>query len=795
MKNFFKNNLLLFVVFVTGAAVLVVEVVAVRILSPYFGSTIFTVSSVMGVILAALSLGYYFGGKLADKYPSERLFFSIIFISGASVLLLQLLSLLILPILGYGLSITTGPLISAVVLFFIPAFLLGTLSPLVIRLQKDRLPDKGIGGISGQVFFWSTLGSIFGSLFTGFVLIPNFGINEIVLTTGAILLLLGIIPIFFMAGSKKFFFKLIVLIVLIAVVLFASQIFKPDQNIIYEKDGLYEKLFIYDDTYEGRPARFFVQDRSNSGAMFLDGDDLLFKYTKYYSLYKIFVPEAKEVLAIGGGIYSVPKKLLEELPEANIDVSEIEPELEELAKKYFALPESPRLKTYTEDGRRYLVDTDKKYDLVFSDVYFSIYSVPMHFTTQEFYQIAKSKLNQNGIFVANFIGSLSRQKPSLLFSEIKTFESVFDNTYYFAVNGPDNLDMQNIIFVGVNGDKKIDFTASEITGNQDPIIQNLASRVVDLNRFDLSDYPVLTDNYAPVEYLTAQSLSRNLRQKEMLFDGQEIMSLIDQQLDYGPRYLSSSGHEKLKNFLIANANSLADEVLLQSWQHTDKNGKNFPLTNIIARFNPDKENRIILGTHYDSKKFAHNDADDPSQPVPGANDSASSTAVLLELMRQFSLNQGAFEVGVDIIFFDGEEGEEWIVDEYDAWSPLGSKYFVQNLSEFYPKTPPTSAIILDMVCDSDLLIQPEASSIANAPKLVDSFWKIARETSPENFSLSPTNTIIDDHTILQQAGIDSIVLIDFTYPYFHTTKDTLDKCSPESLESVATAVFDYIYEL
>lgn len=794
MKDFFKRNLLLFIVFITGAAVLVVEIIAVRILSPYFGNTMFTVSSVLGVILAALSLGYYFGGKMADKHPSEKLFFGIIFVSGTSILFLQFLNITILPILGYNLSIISGPLISSLVLFFIPAFLMGTLSPLVIKLQHIRLAERGIGTISGQVFFWSTLGSIFGSLLTGFVLIPHFGIDHIILTTGILLLIIGLLPIAIMTGTKKLVAKLVILLVITGGLMFVSQSVQSSDSIVYQKDGVYERLVIYEGEYKGRPTRFFIQDRSNSGAMFLDGDDLTFDYTKYYSLYKIFKPEAKDFLAIGGGIYSVPKKIINELPDAQVDVVEIEPELEKLAKQYFELPEDPRLVTYIEDGRRYLFDTDKEYDVIFSDVYFSIYSVPTHFTTQEFYKLAKERLNQDGIFVANFIGSLSRQEPSLLFSEMKTFDSVFENTYYFAVRSPAKSSMQNVIFVGVNGDKKIDWSAEDVLSIDDPIIQNAKKQLIDTNRFDFSNYPILTDNYAPVDYLTALSLDRDLKEADKIFNGEEMMALIEQQLNYGPRYLSAKGHEDIKEFLIAEA-SLADDVIVQDWQHTAYDGLQYNLSNVVARFNPENENRIILATHYDSKKFAHNDEQFFDQPVPGANDSASGTAVLLDLIRQIALDKDHFEFGIDIIFFDGEEGEEHITDDYNQWQALGSTYFVKNLEDLYPNKLPHSAIVLDMVCDRDLLIEPDASSLDKAPELVDSFWKSAIKTNPTAFSVQPTNVVIDDHTILQAAGIDSILLIDFKYPYFHTTEDTLDKCSPDSLEAVSTAVFGYLYDL
>src|SRR3989344_7026318 len=188
--KYFKKFSLPFVVFLTGACVLIIEIVATRILSPYYGNTMFTVSSVIGIVLAALSVGYYFGGKYADKYPREKVFYSIILISGLSVILLHLLTLFLLPSLGYGLSIVSGPIISAIILFFTPSLLLGTLSPFAIKLQKQYFPEKGIGSITGEIFFWSTLGSIFGSLLAGFVLIPQFGISQIILAVAIILIIL-----------------------------------------------------------------------------------------------------------------------------------------------------------------------------------------------------------------------------------------------------------------------------------------------------------------------------------------------------------------------------------------------------------------------------------------------------------------------------------------------------------------------------------------------------------------------------------------------------------------------------
>jgi len=277
-------------------------------------------------------------------------------------------------------------------------------------------------------------------------------------------------------------------------------------NLVYRHDGVYEKLLIYDGEYKGRPTRFFQQDRSNSGARYLDTDELVFDYTKYYALYKIFNPQLKKALIIGGGAYSIPKALLKEPGVELVEVAEIEPSLYDLAKKYFRLADDQRLTNHVIDGRRWLHDSQNRYDLIFSDVYYSLYSVPVHFTTEEFFKLAKSKLNDKGVFMANLIGNLDNRPPSLIFSEIKTFKAVFPNSYFFAVNSPDIKATQNIIFLGFNSDQTINFSESKIKNNPDKIISQAGEKLIGFGQIDFSLYNRLSDNYAPVEYLTAKVL-------------------------------------------------------------------------------------------------------------------------------------------------------------------------------------------------------------------------------------------------------------------------------------------------
>jgi len=484
--------------------------------------------------------------------------------------------------------------------------------------------------------------------------------------------------------------------------------------------------------------------------------------------------------------------LLKDLPDATVDVSEIEPSLYELAQKYFKVAKTESLNNYTDDGRRLLHDTDKKYDLIFSDVYYSLFSIPAHFTTQEFFKIAKDKLSEKGIFVANLTGDLSRQEPSLIMSEIKTFQTVFPNSYFFAVDAPDKIGSQNIIFVGYNSNRKINFNDPTIAKNENQIIQSLGKRAINLDRFEFSKYPILTDKFSPVEYLTAKVLQKNFSQQKFI-DGSEILALIDQQLRYGPRYLSAPGHKNIQKFLIAEMNALAEETKIQTWQYTSPDGQKHELTNIVGRLYPTNEKRIILATHYDSKKFADKDSQKQDQAVPGANDSASGVAVLLELARILTNSRYIPNVGVDIVFFDGEEGEENQGGDYTNWKPLGSTYFTEHLSDIYGNNKPISGIVLDMVCDKNLKILREQSSTQNAPAQTETFWNIAKKIDDNVFRDQVGPEIRDDHISLNQAGIPSFLVIDFEYPPFHTINDTLDKCSAKSLETVANAVLNYVY--
>ncbi len=493
MKTSLKSPALYLAVFLTGAAVLVLEIVAVRILSPYFGNTIFTVSSIIGVILAALSIGYWFGGWLADRHPRATLFYGLIFASGLSVLAIYALLVKTLPDFATSLTLTSGPLVVSLTLFFLPALLLGMLSPFAIKLLTTWQEKIGIGSIAGRVFFFSTVGSILGTLLAGFFLIPRFGVREIVFGIGAVLVAVGFIGLLV--------FKLREYLLLLAFVgggftTWALSAEPPqDSNVLYQKDGLYERIKISEQELGGRPIRFLNQDLSLSGGVFADTGEIVFEYQEYYQLYRTFNLSPKRALLLGGGAYGVASALVRELPLVRVDVVEIEPSLYDLAQEYFLLPKTDRLKNHITDARRYLATEGSSYDLIFADAFHTLFSIPVHLTTQEFFELARSRLAPDGVFVMNVIGSLEPNPSSFTLALIKTFRSVFPASYIFAVKTEDPTERQNIILAGRNQESVADFVKS-----------SLDLKLVDPDSLKLEGNLVLTDNYAPVEYMIAQTL-------------------------------------------------------------------------------------------------------------------------------------------------------------------------------------------------------------------------------------------------------------------------------------------------
>lgn len=279
-----------------------------------------------------------------------------------------------------------------------------------------------------------------------------------------------------------------------------------------------------------------------------------------------------------------------------------------------------------------------------------------------------------------------------------------------------------------------------------------------------------------------------------LWDGQRAMAVIGDLLRFTPRSMETAGHQQTIDYIKAElAKTKADPVALQRWVFRN-DGKPFAMTNIIARFQPSNPRRVIVATHYDSIVKAYRDARTPDAPMPGANNSSSGVAVLLETARVLSLLP-ALPVGIDFVFFDGEEGSKSLGAGDPEFAPIGSPYFAGHLRDFYPEKKPEKAAVFDMVCDRDLHLKPDPSSIDSAGPELKKFWDIGIATAPSSFDAKPLPyAMSDDHSALAAAGVPSFLVIDFEYePFYNTTQDTLDKCSAKSLEAVGRTLLQYLY--
>jgi hypothetical protein len=282
------------------------------------------------------------------------------------------------------------------------------------------------------------------------------------------------------------------------------------------------------------------------------------------------------------------------------------------------------------------------------------------------------------------------------------------------------------------------------------------------------------------------------------FDGQAAFQHLKQQCDFGARVPGSEAHRQCGDYLTEILQQTADKVQTQRFEFRDRKDSSrvHQGRNIIASFNlqPKKQYRILLCAHWDSRPFADQEADSllRLQPVPGANDGASGVAVLLEMAR--ILRQYPPDFGVDIVLFDLEDiGDNGAGLTGDTLNPfcIGSQYFVEHAGDYHPRY----GILLDMVGDKSLTIKREGYSQANAPVVMNKIWRAAREVGATAFVDEPGEAIIDDHIPFLQKGIAVVDLIDFDYPYWHTTADTPDKCSPESLQQVGDVLVKLLYEI
>jgi spermidine synthase len=524
------------VVFIASFCTLVIELVAGRIMAPYVGVSLYTWTSIIGVVLAGISIGAYLGGRIADRYPRSSTLGWLLFLSGLGAFSISPLTNLIGGA-QFHTALMTRILLITTFIFFIPSCLLGMISPVVVKLTLNNLEKTG--NVVGKIYAFSTLGSILGTFATGFYLISWMGTRSILLTMGIILIISALIfGGFFRSRKALAFFSLFLLLsVLLPIVglhvyartnpekfsfplspvesikTFYSYAFKPllEEETYFFKESDYYTLKLKKSIRgnNGNPLESLVLDHLVHS--YTDLTDPLYIEYEYIRMYEEMVRwqamkrKSFRALFLGGGGYTFPRFIEAKYPQAEIHVVEIDPEITRVVKKYLGVSENGRILSFNEDGRWFVMNCEERgtYDFIFGDA-FNDLSIPYHLTTKEFAMQLKSLLKPDGILMANVIDSF--KKGAFMPSYIRTLEEVFGkgNVHLMTLTSDyDHIGISTCVVAASPLKLDIDDFVRTVKGRGG----EMTSHVMPQDR--LQDYlkerysVILTDDYVPVDNLIA----------------------------------------------------------------------------------------------------------------------------------------------------------------------------------------------------------------------------------------------------------------------------------------------------
>lgn len=481
-------------VFVCGAAVMLLEFAASRLLAPFFGSSIFVWGNIIGVVLIALSLGYYIGGKQADKHPQLSTVSKLVLMGSVFTSCIPLfVKLLVNPLTLLQNSFSTGLVFSIVgsfititLLFAVPIFLLGMVSPFFIRLATADVATAG--RTAGALYAWSTMGSIVGTFGSAFVVVPLLGSRTTIYLSAFLLAVVAV------AGLKRWRYVPALLLPIVLGAWLNSSPLRADAAVLEEGESLYQYYAVTDGG-----DRLLLQYNEGLGtqSFYMKDGVLTDSYYDYLALAPSLQaqhagywnqPRSAVVLGLAGGTLS--RQLAEFYPDLHLTGVEIDPQIVDVAQRWFEL-DSQGVQTVIEDGRSYLQATDEQFDFVFIDVFANEYYIPWHMTTEQFFQTVAAHQPQDGIIAMN-IGS-NGEDSKLFQAMLSTLQTVYPYIYTVAI--PDSLNYA----VYASRQPLDPLALATLSNSERP--QNLAIRLWQPFVAQHTVAP-LTDDRAPVELYT-----------------------------------------------------------------------------------------------------------------------------------------------------------------------------------------------------------------------------------------------------------------------------------------------------
>lgn len=488
-------------VFISSAVLLVLEITAGRLIAPYVGVTIYSWTSIIGVILAGLSLGNWLGGRLADRGAGETATGVVLALSAATSLLSLLALVLVAPLIqGSQLDLLSSSFVYVLSMFFLPSVLLGIPTPLLTTLALQL--DDHTGRIVGRMHALAALGSICGTFLTGFILIQYLGSRLIILLSAIALLALAL-P-FFRGASKR------ATSVIIAMVLATGWLTHQQQGFANpcDRESSYFCLRVVDasDQVPFGTARAMVLDHLVHGINHESEPGML--VAPYVHLMqeladRHFATQPDRQLHYffaGGGSFTQPRALRSLDPAAQVTVAEVDPTVTELAQQqmYLSLDD---IEVIHGDARTTLFrQTDRLYDVIVTDAFHDI-AIPYHLVTHEYIELARKRLRPDGLFTTNVVDAFPN--PRMVKSLLKTLQLSFAHVDVWLDEIPEQ--PQRMTFVIAASDMAFDdnifyaqrgFERRWLRINE-PLLSSGDT---------LADLPVFSDDFVPVERMIADLL-------------------------------------------------------------------------------------------------------------------------------------------------------------------------------------------------------------------------------------------------------------------------------------------------
>jgi spermidine synthase len=509
-----KKYLPHFVVFVSSMGIMIIELVASRIIAKYFGDSLYTWTGIIGVVLGGITLGNYIGGRIADRYDVRRAARLLLLIGAGLVLLILALDMgvgaamnhLALP--DHRFLLVAAAVLVIGLMFFLPATALGTISPIMAKYALEEA--EHIGATVGSIYASGSAGSIIGTFLSGFLLVPLLGIRTVVITVAAVIALLTLL----IRGRRK---PLAGILAGMGLLLFGVEIgpqagllpwLDRQPQVIYETDSMYSHI-----TVEQRPSgeRVLLMDGLIHNRHDPDNPDrLLYSYEQIYrAATETYLAGRRadgelSTLTLGGGALTFPAYLERHYPESRNTVVEIDPQVIEVAHRYFDVPRNTGLDIRIADARQYVRARtgERRFDIIYLDV-FDSYSIPSHLTTREFTRELRRVLKPGGLVLVNLIDIYAEGR--FLGAYSCTAEAVFDEVKAYASPDFDRDARSTFVLAAGPGAEGLGELADR---GGDAFEQLDRTQLARLQRRNGS--PVLTDNHAPVEILLAPVFLRAL---------------------------------------------------------------------------------------------------------------------------------------------------------------------------------------------------------------------------------------------------------------------------------------------